>query len=134
VTPAVFTTVALGTACFTASSREDESRILAVTRTDNMAAHRFFGMGFALFEVKFVWSVGHGAIMLRAGFKCVCGRVEYFQTIIRDDDELDRLNIFVALQGLGSLSRGHLLEDGYTAPEIDAMEARYESYMRLGRL
>jgi hypothetical protein len=125
----IFNTVALGTVSLTASTREHEGRTLAVTRTNNFSAHRFFGMGFAIGPVDFVWSSARASLLLRAGFECICGRREFFQAMVRDDAEIGRLNVFEELKRLGSLSRGHLLADGYSAAQIDDMEARFERYM-----
>jgi hypothetical protein len=101
---------------------------------NNPSATRFYGMGFKLGRV----DIGndYGCIRVRAEFICVCGQREAFSVSMSAEMARDpwapsfMLNFYEALDKNGSMSRKHLLEDGYTPEEVDDMERRLEEYKR----
>lgn len=117
---------------------EIEAAVISFTSTRRHAAHRFFGMGFALGRLQVEpGEPGANAISGRfmhtwgrvlAHFRCVCGREEIFQMRFDCLPMLSTENLFESLAGLGSLSREHLLADGYSVQQIDEMEARLADY------
>jgi hypothetical protein len=102
---------------------------------DSDAAKRFYGMGFSLERFDLIEDEDYDYMRVRGRFVCVCGRREQIQGIFAKDllehEELvehvaQEYNIYRMLQRAGSMSRDHLLKDGYTPEQIDDMEARYQ--------
>ena len=85
-----------------------------------------------------------GMVVVAGSFICACGRQEWFSYPIyyplADYRQLSAdLDVAAKLRENGSFSRLHLLDDGYTADEVDLMLAngddfdKREGAMRAGR-
>lgn len=102
---------------------------------NSVGGKRFFGMGFKL-KSKLTMPYNNSSfsspdnfVMVRIVFVCICGREEQFQGIyLREAINRGFVNIFDELMRNGALSRNHLLADGYTEKEVDAMERRLEEF------
>jgi hypothetical protein len=64
-------------------------------------------------------------IEIRGSFECVCKRTEYLTQVVSEEAVVNgHVNIYRILDSFHAMSREHLLDDGYTVEQVDAMEAR----------
>lgn len=115
----------------------DQELLSILQMTDNASADRFIGMGFRLDGVQLYNRDFDMRKVIRVRFICLCGRTEMLEQII-DDYQFarvpvsviaERFNVYRLVEQAGSLSRKHLLDDGYTESQIGEMELRLAKYM-----
>lgn len=98
-----------------------------VSGTAGPGAKRFIGMGFTMLRLE-VTEIGRewgSFVELYCEFKCLCGRSERFMHLAMEQNVRDGyVNAYELLHQSGATSREHLLIDGYTAEQVDAMEER----------
>lgn len=93
------------------------------------AALRFFAMGFTPTAQRFDDEHHYGGARLILSFRCVCGREEHFMVTVNDVRELRHVrNIYEEIERSGATSREHLLADGYTVEQVNAILARGEKF------
>lgn len=103
--------------------------IREVIAIDNPSALKFWAMGFVLHEVENIPNEDTDSIVVMGHFSCVCGKREYLAYRVSAEElastRCDQvLNAYFFLERSGSMSREHLLNDGYAAAKVDEMLAR----------
>ena len=95
-----------------------------LTETKTPARLRAEAMGFTFGNLEIVsccWGIEY---LFRGTFTCVCGRTEYFKFTFRREEVEYVIDWCELIERGGSFSREHLLADGYSEDEVDAMMAR----------
>lgn len=96
-----------------------------------LARAQFMGWTFSIPTVE--ESLLGAGFILRCNFTCVCGRQEVFQYVHYDIRALQHCDPVRELTRLGSFSRDHLLEDGYTEAQVREIERKGEEFDRVTR-
>ncbi len=106
-----------------------ELAALANRMTYHRAKAEAMGFKFDRIEIKELFGA---SLEVRANFTCICGRQESFTQIVSSELPShilrQRLNVASELWRVGSFSRRHLLEDGYTSEQCDLIEARGRAF------
>ena len=106
-----------------------DRKIIDFANSKTPSRLRAEAMGFTFSPVDVIYDSLWGETKIRGRFQCVCGRTEAYDFIV-DLHFLDQmlwhreLDVARRLQSLGSFSRPHLLEDGYTEEQVEEIERR----------
>lgn len=107
-------------------------RIEVIANKPTYERRRAEAMGFAFYSIEAHRLDDHpGEVFLRGMFTCACGKTEVycfsfseFEFLIKDLDVAWRLRNF------GSFGEKHLLKDGYTQEQVDAILRKGEEFDR----